>query len=235
MSKLKRIDSTISNLKTFSEVNKEKRENQLASMKKAQDAFSLLDAVMSQKYCQLWTKTRLDNGKNKDIWIAQFAIVEIDQERVKYALEKLIQDPQFARMPPTVGEFVLLAEPELADFGLLSASDAYIKACHSNYPDVVVRAAASKTGCWDLRNRPERETRSKFEKIYNDLARRYIAGDTNVIPENVERKHIAELEDPTHRIWISVDKPAKKRVGYKKSRIAELRKALDDAGQALTV
>ncbi|MEJ2042745.1 MAG: replication protein P [Reinekea sp.] len=113
----------------------------------------------------------------------------ISPQWIEHALERCKKEHAW---PPTIAEFLKLAQPAPESIGLPSVSEAYQEACHkSNAPvehqwsQVCVQLAARNTGYFLLRSEPERISRPLFEKAYLALVNRLLAGETLEMPISV--------------------------------------------------
>lgn len=124
-------------------------------------------------------------------------------EHIRKALLRL-EKYQYPR-PPQLGEFLKWNEQSLEDFGLIPKEQAYHKACDfmregdhlglSISQAEVIDHAIKQTGRFDLRNKPESQIRSVFERNYEIAVRQFIAGELAPIPKAIQDKHKETIEE----------------------------------------
>ena len=105
---------------------------------------------------------------------------------IEHALERCKKEHAW---PPTIAEFLKLAQPDPESIGLPATNAAYMEAARkSNAPDehqwshLCVQLAALNTGYFVLRSEPEARSRPVFTKAYLALIKRLLAGETLAMP-----------------------------------------------------
>ncbi len=128
-------------------------------------------------------ETTLNQAKRE--WALSLA--GIAPQLIEHALERCKKEHAW---PPTIAEFLKLAQPAPESIGLPALNDAYLEACHkSNAPEnhqwshLCVHLAAKNTGYFLLRSEPEKFSRPAFEKQYLDLVNRLMMGESLHLPE----------------------------------------------------
>ncbi len=88
--------------------------------------------------------------------------------------------------PPTLPEFRALCTPMAEDLGLPTPDAAYREAALADkdhrWSHPVVYAAAQATGLFELRTLPESKSRPLFERAYEIVTRRVLAGEQFDVP-----------------------------------------------------
>lgn len=125
---------------------------------------------------QAWPSTEALNAA-KEEWIKGFAAEGIRSlEQIEFG----IQNCRKAKKPfaPSVGEFIAMCVHTPEDFGMPSASDAWLEALLGIYSHEAVGLAANATGLFDLRaaKQEDKGLRQRFERNYEVILRRAQAG-----------------------------------------------------------
>ncbi|RDH41426.1 replication protein P [Zooshikella ganghwensis] len=118
---------------------------------------------------QQWIKTFIENGISSD-----------QQINIGMAKVRKLGSPYV----PTPGEFVRYCQPQPEDYGLPSAEIAYREACQyshnptgAKWSHEAVYQAAKATGWFELKVMEERRILPLFERNYEIVTRRVLAGE----------------------------------------------------------
>lgn len=118
----------------------------------------------------------------KTQWRAAFADLGInDRSQIEWGIKRTrLESPIYT---PTIKQFLEWSQPTAYDLGLPDLDTAFDEACKNSHPTAkkqwshdVVYYAWSKTGGFDLCNKPSVQVRPIFEKYYNEAIRLHSQG-----------------------------------------------------------
>ena len=135
---------------------------------------------MARIYGHRWTSAF--GAKDDSTWLRGLRGVTPEQLGVGLAVCVRRADP----WPPTLPEFLVLCTPTAGDFGLPTPDAAYREAAladrgHS-WSHPVVYVAAQAVGFFKLRTLPEAKSWPLFERAYEIVVRRALAGEQFAAP-----------------------------------------------------
>ena len=142
--------------------------------------FGRLEGLYGAKFHDAWRGTDTENVKRT--WAEKLGGFADRPEALKAALDACDDKP----WPPTLPEFRALCTPMAEDLGLPTPDAAYREAALADkdhrWSHPVVYAAAQATGLFELRTLPESKSRPLFERAYEIVTRRVLAGEQFDVP-----------------------------------------------------
>jgi hypothetical protein len=175
----------ISNLISLDSLKKQSssQQEQKANPKTAEVINWLFKELRSNfpAFKQAWpNNTELTNAKKT--WLKAFMLAGISSiEQLQYGLNRcyLMEKP----FVPSPGEFISWCTPTPKELGLPSYDDAFDESCKNSHPSAtkawthdVVYYAWSKTGSYDLCNKPSAVIRPKFDEYYKEAIKLHTQG-----------------------------------------------------------
>lgn len=154
-------------------------------------------------------KATYEDSKARDLWLRDLKSKGISDEQIRFGLDACVE----LEWPPSVGEFIRWCKPRPEQFGIPDVDTAYREAAKAvsvgwgehTWSHPMIYHAARSIETFEWKNLGDRVLRPMFERAYQILASRVMAGESfdAPIPKALPPKVIVRTSDDKAKEYIA--------------------------------